>query len=378
MVQRILFNVIICAFLCLHIFFYGCGKNSKKGQKAPTPAPVTVAEVIRKAMPIEIRTFGTVEPSETVAVKAQVSGVLKEIKFREGQDVKKDEVLFIIDPVPFQNVLKQAEAALSRDKIQHENAKKETKRQDELLKKGLTSQDAYDQAKTAADGLGAAVKANEAVLENAKVQVGYCTIRSPIDGKTGKYLVDQGNLVTANETTLNTINQIKPIDASFTVPEHNLGEICRQMAAGKLKVQAFLPDEPEKTESGILTFIDNSVDRDTGTIRLLASFPNENGRLWPGQYIKLSLMLSVQQNAIVVPSNAVLTGQKGTYVYIIKSDLTAETRSVKVARQLDDWAIIAEGLKAGESVVAEGQQRLGPGTKVEIKNPSAKTTPVNQ
>jgi multidrug efflux system membrane fusion protein len=251
-------------------------------------------------MPIEIRTFGTIEPSVSVTIKSQISGILTNINFKEGQDVRKNDILFAIDSTPMENDLKQTKANLARDRIQQANAMKEAQRQDELLKKGLTSQDAYDQAKTTAEALASTVKAEEAAVENTKVQLGYCTIRSPIHGRTGKYLVDEGNLVLANETILNTINQIKPIEASFTVPEQHLGEICRQMASGKLEVKIFLPDEPDKPETGILTFMDNTVDRSTGTINLKATFHNDNSRLWPGQFVTISVILSVQQWHLVV------------------------------------------------------------------------------
>jgi len=358
--------------LCLALLSSaGCSREKGKSGKAKPAVPVLTAEVAVRPMPVEIRTFGTVEPAISVTLKSQITGLLTKINFKEGQDVKKGDILFTIDSLPFENDLKQAESTLSRDRLQCENAQKEAQRQDELLKKGLTSQDMYDQAKTTADAFAATVKAEEAVVENAKVQLGYCTIISPINGRTGKYLIDEGNLVKANETVLNTVNQIKPIEVSFTVPEQNLGEISRQMSRGSLEVKAFLPDEPEKPESGTLTFIDNAVDRSTGTISLKAVFSNDNMRLWPGQYVKLLLVLSVQSDAIVVPSEAVQTGQKGTYVFVIRPDMSAENRPVKVARQLDNFTVIAEGLKAGEPVVIEGYQRIGLDTRVEIRNDSA-------
>jgi len=300
MVQRIFVKIIICSFICIHVFFCGCGKSDKKRDKKVSSAPVTVAAVTKRSMPIEIRTFGTIEPSVSVTIKSQISGILTNINFKEGQDVRKNDILFAIDSTPMENDLKQTKANLARDRIQQANAMKEAQRQDELLKKGLTSQDAYDQAKTTAEALASTVKAEEAAVENTKVQLGYCTIRSPIHGRTGKYLVDEGNLVLANETILNTINQIKPIEASFTVPEQHLGEICRQMASGKLEVKIFLPDEPDKPETGILTFMDNTVDRSTGTINLKATFHNDNSRLWPGQFVTISVILSVQQWHLVV------------------------------------------------------------------------------
>lgn len=365
------------ALLSILVLFPGCGKNPEKVKKPAPPVPVSVTDVVSKAMPVEIRTFGTIEPYTSVALKSQITGILTNINFTEGQDVKKGDLLFAIDAVPMENDLKKAEAGLSRDRIQQANAQKEASRQEELLKKGLTSQDACDMARTTADALSATVKAEEAAVENARVQLGYCTIHAPMDGKTGTRLIDQGNLVKANETTLTTINQIKPIKSTFTAPEQNLGEIRKQMAAGKLEVKVFLPDEPGRQETGALTFVDNTVDRTSGTIGMKATFPNENGRLWPGQFVKLALVLSVQETATVVPSQAVQTGQLGTYVFVVKSDMSTESRPVKVARELDNFTVIEAGLQPGERVVIEGQQRIGPGAKVEIRNaptnaPSAK------
>lgn len=365
---RISCIAIVVPFITMAIC--GCADNSKTKHTA-LPIPVKVAEVIRKDVPVEIKTFGTIEPSTSVIIQSQVTGILTDIKFSEGDNVRKGAILFLIDPTPFKIEIRQAEASLARNRVLHENAKKETQRQEELLSKGLTSRDMYDQAKAASDALAASIKSDEATVENAKVRLGYCTIKTPIDGRTGKHIVDTGNLVKANDTVLGTINSIKPIEASFSVPEQFFGEISRRMKAGKVTVRAMLLDQPDKYEEGMLSFIDNSIDRETGTIAIKATFPNKDERLWPGGFTKLVIVLFVEQNAIIVPSESVMSGQKGTYVFIARADNTAEFRLVKVARSMDDYAVIAEGLAPSERVIIEGQHRTGPGSRIEIKNPSA-------
>jgi len=355
-------------FLLILSLSCGCAKKEQKNSKETPPAPVMVAEVIQKTMPVEIRTFGTVMPRVSITIKSQITGILTNINFNEGQDVKKDDLLFAVDSSLQANELKQAEAALAKDRAQEVNAQSEMRRQDELLKKGLTSQDIFDQAKAAADSLAATVKADEAVVENARIMLSYCTIRSPIDGRTGKYQVDAGNIIKANETELTTINQIKPIETSFTVPEQYLGEISRQMAATNLEVKISLPDTAGNMETGLLTFIANAVDRSTGTIHLKATFQNENAVLWPGQFVVASLTLSIEENAVVIPAQAVMRGQNGSFVFVISADQKAENRSVKVARQVENLAVISDGLKPGESVIIEGQQRVGPGAIIQVRN----------
>jgi len=345
------------------------GVTAKPAQVIP---PVRVAEAVRKSMPVELRTFGTVESLATVTVKSQITGVLTNIAFTEGQDVRCGDLLFQIDSLLLENALRQTTAVLAKDRIQHKNAEREAQRQKELLAGGLSSQDTYDQAQTQADALAATVQADEAACENVRIQLDYCRIRSPIDGRTGNQLVDKGNLIKANDTTLLTINQVKPIHVSFAVPQQDLPTTVRQMREKTLTVYAILPDEPEKQEQGQLTFLDNAVDSSTGTIALKATFPNTNERLWPGQFVRIVLVLSIHSDALVVPARAIMTGQQGAYVFVLTSTMTVEQRPVQVARTLNSEAVIAAGLTIGDRVVTEGQQRLGPGIKVKLATTESK------
>lgn len=358
------------ASLLLALLAIGCGRAPAAGRdnpgKADRPAAVMVAEAVQKSLPVEITTFGTVKPLATVAVKSRIDGVLEAVCFRKGQDVRKGEVLFRLDLKPWENALQLAEAALARDTALHRNAVAASRRSSELLQKKFLSPADYDQSKAAEEALAASIQADQAAVENARLQIGYCTIRSPIDGRTGRYEVDPGNLVTANETTLVVINQIKPIAVNFSVPERELAVIHRAMASRSVAVNVVLPDEPDQPENGQLTFIDNAVDRGSGTIVLEATFPNDSGRLWPGQFVNLALEVAIQENVIVVPFRAIQTGQNGTYLFVVKDDQSVEHRPVTVGRRAGQDAIIADGLRPGESVVTDGQQRLAAGNTVEI------------
>ncbi len=324
--------------------------------------------VTQKAVPVEIRAIGNCQAYSTVSVKSMVAGEISQVHFKEGQDVAKGDLLFTIDPRPFQAALKQAQANLERDKVQAENARANLQRYEVLIAKQAVPKQQYDQFRTTAEAAEATVRLDEAAVENAKVMLSYCYIRSPIDGRTGNLLITRGNVIKANDVPLLTINQIKPIYVAFSVPEQNLAEIKRYRAAGKsLKVEAFFPNDIKPAEQGILTFIDNTVDTATGTIMIKATFANRNRRLWPGQFVNVRLVLTTQPNAIVVPAPAVQTGQQGQYVFVIKPDLTVEARPVTVNRTIGNDSIIDKGLKAGERVVTDGQLQLFPGAKVEIK-----------
>jgi multidrug efflux system membrane fusion protein len=343
-----------------------CG--SKKEQGPARGIPVLADTVIQKAVPVEMRAIGNCQAYSTVAVKSMVGGEISQVHFTEGQDVAKGDLLFTIDPRPFEAALKQAQANLERDRVQAENAKINAQRYEILVAKQAVSRQQYDQFRTNAEALEATVRLDEAAVENAKILLSYCFIRSPIDGRTGNLLVTRGNIIKANDITLITINQIRPIYVAFSVPEQNLAEIKKYRAAGKpLKVEALLPNDARGAERGVLTFIDNTVDNTTGTILLKATFSNKKKRLWPGQFVNVILTLTTQPNAIIVPSQAVQTGQKGQYVFVIRPDLTVEARPVVVNRTINTDAIIDKGLKAGEKVVTDGQLQLVPGAKVEIK-----------
>jgi multidrug efflux system membrane fusion protein len=338
-----------------------------KGQPPPRAVPVLADRVVQKAVPLEIRAIGNVQAYSTVTIKTMVGGEISQVHFTEGQEVRKGTPLFTIDPRPLEAALKQTQANLARDQALANNAKVDAKRYEALMAKQAISRQQYDQVRTNATALEALVQVDEAAVENAKVQLGYCFIRSPIDGRTGNILVKRGNIVKANDTELLTINQIIPISVAFSVPEQSLAEIKKYMARGLLKVEALPPNDTRGAERGALAFIDNAIDKATGTILLKGTFTNRRRRLWPGQFVDVVLRLTIQPNAIIVPSPAVQTGQQGQFVFVIKSDLTVEVRSVVVSRTINNQSIIDKGLKAGEQVVTDGQLQLVPGAKVEIK-----------
>jgi multidrug efflux system membrane fusion protein len=339
------------------------------GGRAREVIPVLVATAARKSMAIQLRAVGNVEAFSTVSVKSQVTGVLTQAHFKEGQNVKKGQLLFTVDPRPFEAVLKQADANLARDVAQLQNAREQARRYAELFKKQYVSQEQYEQIRTNADALEAVVEADKAAVENAKVQLSYCYIYSPIDGQVGSLLVNEGNLVRVNDATpLVVINQVTPINVTFSVPEQNLADIRRHMATGSLKVEARYQSDEGRSEQGILAFVDNAVDRTTGTIKLKAEFKNAERRLWPGQFINVALTLSTQSDAVVVPSEAVQVGPEGQHVFVVKPDNSVEMRPVVVARTDQGETVIAQGLQPGEQIVREGQFLLSPGTRVEIKD----------
>ncbi len=355
----------IC-FLILSAFVPACSEKSQPPQKPPVP--VTAASVMQKTVPVQLSAIGNVEAYSTVSMKSQIGGVLTRVHFREGQDVNKGDLLFTIDPRPYEAALKQAEANLAKDNAQLANARKEVQRYAELVKKGYVAQEQYDQISTNAASFEAIVNADMAVVENARLQLKYCYIYSPISGRTGNLMANEGNLIKANaDTAIVVINQVQPIYVTFSVPEQSFSEIKRYMSEGKLRVEAILSKEDEKPEQGVLTFIDNAVDLATGTIKLKGTFANKGKRLWPGQFVNAVLTLTSQPDAIVVPSQAIQTGQKGQYVFVIKNDLTVEDRSLLVGRTLNNETIIEKGLQAGEKVVTDGQLRLVPGDRVQLK-----------
>jgi len=301
-----------------------------------------------------------------------VNGEISEVHFREGQDVRQGKLLFRIDPRPFESALRQAESTLARDRAQAKNAQEESKRYAGLAGKGFVSVQEYDRARTNADALDAVVKADEAAAENARLQLEYTSIKAPIDGQTGAITIQKGNVVKANDVPLVSINQITPIYVTFSVPEQDLANIKRYQASGDLSVEVSVPQSGKKSVKGKLTFIDNKVNTTTGTIMLKATFANQDRALWPGQFVDVVLTLTTERNRVVVPSQAVQTGQQGQYVYVIKDDLTAELRVVAAGRPYGDLIVIDKGIAAGEKVVTDGQLRVVPGVKVEIKNEKAK------
>ena len=406
------------------------GKVESKTPPRRAAIPVAVAAVEQKAVPLLVQAIGSVEAYSVVSVRAQVGGELMRVHIKEGQDVKKGDLLFTIDPRIYEAALAQAQAtlardrgnvqqaravlerdrarvsqakaALERDRAQAKNAEAQERRYRDLLGKELIAREQYDQIKATFDSLNATlsadeadvvgaeetvrvddaaiksaeqvVRADEAAVENARLQLSYTVIRSAVDGRTGSLMLHEGNLVRAggtNDSTLLVINQVQPIYSSFTVPQQQLPAIKRYMAQGALTVEA-VPTGETRPVTGTVTFIDNAVDPTTGTIRLKAQFANEERRLWPGQFVNVAMTLAVEADTIVAPAAAVQTGQQGAYVFVVKPDSTVETRPVIVARNQGNDAIISKGLKAGEKVVTDGQPRLVPGAAVEVRQPPAR------
>jgi multidrug efflux system membrane fusion protein len=348
-----------------------CGAKDQKPAPPPT-FPVTAGVVEKKDVPLEAVAVGHVDAFSTVAVRTRVGGEVTRVAFREGQDVKAGDPLFEIDRRPWQAALAEAEANLERDRARAREADENLKRYAELVKKDYVTQEQFSQAKANADALRATVKADDASLETARLNLSYCTIAAPIPGRTGGLLVHPGNMIKANDDrALVVINQVEPIYVTFAVPEAVLADVKKRAAAGRLGVTA-LPNGPGLTPSeGTLSFIDNAVDTTTGTINLKATFPNHDRALWPGQFTNVSLTLAVETDAVVAPTPAVQAGQSGSYVYVIKPDETVEARSVVVRRTWQQWSVIEKGLAPGERVVTDGQLRLAPGAKVAIKKDAA-------
>jgi multidrug efflux system membrane fusion protein len=386
--------------------------------------PVGTAIAEQRVVPVQVTTVGTAQAYTTVGVKSQVAGQLQQVHFTEGQEVRRGDLLFTIDPRSLEAAVRQAEANVARDRAQlrqaeaafaqrqaevaqaqanlerdiaqHDNARVQEQRYAALLQKELIAREQYDQVRTAlaalqatvqadraavenarasaraaeamVDNARAAIQANEAMVDTARLQLGYTTIRAPMEGRTGNLLVQAGNIVKATEDNpLVVIAQTRPIYVSFAVPEQHLTAIKTYRAEGTLKVEAML-DGGRRAVVGAVTFMNNTVDPTTGTIQLKATFPNLDGALWPGQFVDVALTLT-SAPAVVVPTQAVQAGQQGPYVFVVKPDLTVESRPVKVGRRLPLELVIEQGVKAGEQVVTDGQLRLLPGARVEIKPP---------
>jgi multidrug efflux system membrane fusion protein len=345
------------------------GCSSQKAQSAPpSGVPVVVAAAEQKTVPVALRAIGNVQAYNTVQVKTLVPGELTSILFKEGDDVKQGQLLFIIDPRPYEADLTRLEATLTRDQAEAANARAQSTRYAKLMEEGVVAREQYDQYRTQAEAMEAAVQADKSAAEAARLRLAYTKIFAPLSGRTGSLLVHRGNIVKENDekSILVTINQITPIYAEFSLPERYLPQVKAQTSAGKLKVLAVTPGEAAP-EEGTLTFMDNTVDQATGTIRMKGTFANPSRRLWPGQFVDVVLRLSERPNAIVVPTPAIQTGQQGQFVFVIKNDLTAEQRPVKAGEAVEGSTIIEQGVQPGERVVTDGQMRLLPGSRVEIR-----------
>jgi multidrug efflux system membrane fusion protein len=341
----------------------GDGGQQRKGQ---APVPVTVAKVVQKTVPVTLRAIGHVEAIATVAVKARIGGELQKVWFAEGQTVAKGATLFTIDPRQYEAALRLAEAQLAKDRALLEKADADTRRYEGLVKQDFVTKEQFDQITATAASLRAGVAADQASVDNARLQLLYCTITSPVEGRTGNLNVKVGNLVKADDTgPLVTINQIRPIFATFSVPAQFLPQVTRHDDA-RIAVSATLPQSSGASETGALSFVDNAVDAATSTILLKATFANANERLWPGQFVDVVVTLGEEPNRIVAPTPAVQASQQGQFVFVVKDDQTVELRAVKVNRMDETDAVIDGGLTAGETVVTDGQLRLVPGARVEI------------
>jgi multidrug efflux system membrane fusion protein len=366
-------------------------KSSREGEGSSVP--VKVATVEQKDVPVQLNAIGNVEAYSIVEVKPQVDGELSKVYFKEGENVSKDELLFLIDTRPYENDLRQAEANMARDTAMLKKAEQDALRYEDLINKGVVSAQQYDQVRAEYESLGATVRADRAAVESAKLELEYCSIRSPIDGRIGEILVHEGNTVESRSTLLAVINQTKPVNVNFSVPEQFLALIRSYKAdAGDLKVYASVPEGSRTAERqdadeegvkqaahlptenepvvGTLSFVDNQVNESTGTIMMKAIFQNESETLWPGKFINVTINLTTQEDALVIPARAVQTGQDGDYVFVVKPDSTVESRPVVPGARIDGEVVITEGLEPGELVVTEGQLRLAPGIKVRTSESS--------
>ena len=336
--------------------------------------PVQLAAVTTIAAPLTIQANGAVEPLQTVAVEAQVGGTLDTVAFNEGDEVEAGQPLFRIDPRPFEAALRQAEAALARDVAQSQSAQRDADRYKTLADKDYVTKSQADQAVAAAAAAAATVKSDSAAVDNARLNLNYTTIRSPITGRSGRLLVRRGNLVKAGGDPLVVINQLRPILVRFPIVQHDFPSVQRRFQAGNVPVRVVTADSTRVGEVGTLAFLDNTVDSLTGTVIAKARFQNQANSLWPGEYVRVSVQLDVQNDAVAIPTRALLAGQEGSYVFVVGNGRTAEVRPVSVGRAVGELTTIAKGLTPGEQVVVDGQSRLTPNAKVDVKPPAAGTT----
>ena len=336
------------------------------GQNAPVPVTATVAQ--KKSVPLDVQAIGTVIAASTVAVRAQITGELTSVEFKEGDEVQQGQVMFTLDKRPFEASLQQAEAQLQKDIAQAANARAQAARYQDLAERGIATREQVDQMTTQAAALEATVAADRANVQSARVQLDYATIEAPISGRTGLLQVHKGNLVRANDTTpIVTINRISPVYVTFAIPESMLPQFKHYMAAGSIRVEALPPNDTGRPSLGKIDFIDIAVDPTTGTIKVKGTFPNEDRRLTPGQFVNVSVTLTTDPDVTVIPTSAVQSGQQGTFVYVVKADKTVEMRPVTIARTHGDESLIGSGVTPGETIVTDGQLRLIPGSRVSIK-----------
>jgi membrane fusion protein, multidrug efflux system len=357
---------IILTIFAVFLLCTACTAKKEKPKVKP-PVPVTVVQAVQKDVPVQVKAIGNIEAFTIVAIKSQVNGQIARVHFLEGSDVQKGALLVSIDPEPFQATLSQCEAALDKDQSQVKFAREQASRYEGLLKEGIVTHDQYDLLRTNAESFAANVAADRAAIKSAKIQLSYCSIRSPISGRTGTLALQPGNLTKSNDLPIVTINQVSPIYATFSIPEKLLAEVKRAMAGNELKIEAVIPNEPGSTEIGTISFLDSAVNSATGTIKLKGVFANKSRKLWPGQFTDVVMTLGNRKNAVVVPTNAIQTSQQGQFIYVVKPDNTVEMRQVTSSATAGEGTVIEKGLAAGESVVVDGQLRLTPGATIESK-----------
>lgn len=348
---------------------------SSKAPERTATVPVQIASAVRVDAPAVISANGVVEPVQTVAVEAQVGGTLTDVSFAEGDDVQEGQVLFRIDPRPFAAALRQAEAALARDQVQAENARRDAERYKALVAKEYVTQSQADQSQAQAAALAATLQADSAAVETARVNLGYTTIRAPIAGRTGSLLVRRGNLVKPNGGPLVVINELRPILVRFPITDRDFLALRRRMALGPVPVRVVTADSATVAEAGSLSFLDNAVDSLTGSVTAKARFTNSGRALWPGEFVRVNVQLDLKTGATAVPTSAVLNGQEGPYVYVIDAERNAQVRVVSVGQVVGDLTVIERGVEPGENVVVDGQSRLVPGAKVDA---TARPAPLAQ
>jgi membrane fusion protein, multidrug efflux system len=350
--------------------FAGCRQEAPAAFERP-PAPVAVAAAVMRDVPVYLDEVGKVAAREVVSIQPQVSGRITRILFSDGTHLRKGDLLLIIDPRPYQAQLDAAEASLAQAKAELDLARIQLARATTLIETKAISQQEYDLKKNAVDVAAARVAGSEAAVETGRLNLEYCYIRSPIDGRAGQRLVDLGNVVAASSGSLLTIQRLDPVYADFTVPENDLTSVQQNMARGSLKVEVRLPDEPGDPRVGALTFLDNAVQDGTGTVKLRATIPNGDHRFWPGRFVRIRLVLDTLQNAVLVPAAAAQTSAQGPFVYVVKEDSTAEQRTVAPGQRQGDLIVINQGVRSGERIVVNGQLGVTPGGKVRVEEPQA-------
>jgi len=347
----------------------GCGKKEPANFERP-PAPVTATAATSQDVPLYIDAVGKIVAREVVSIQPQVSGRITQIHFTDGADLKVGDLLFTIDPRPYRAQLQQAEANVAQAEAGLSLAKITFARVENVSDPRAVSRQEYDTKKSAVDSAEATVKQNRAALESARINLDYSTIRSPITGRAGQRAVDVGNVVAANSGSLLVIQRLDPIYADFTVTESELSAVQRNMAQRGLRVEVRLPDDAAGAREGKLTFLDNSIQEGSGTVKLRATLANADRRFWPGRFAKIRLVLATQPDAVLVPAEAPQLSAKGSFVFIVKNDSSAELRPVKLGQRQGDAVVVEEGVKAGERVVVKGQLGVTPGGKVRVSEPT--------